>query len=38
MLAVGGLAGPLGRAALLVGLVGAVFGLLAAVVGTRRRD
>ena len=38
MLAVGGLAGPLGRAALLVGLVGTVFGLLAAVVGTRRRD
>ncbi|MEY4365332.1 MAG: cytochrome c-type biosis protein CcmF [Actinomycetota bacterium] len=38
MLGVGGLAGPLGRASLLVGLVGAVFGVLAAVVGTRRRD
>ena len=38
MLGVGGIAGPLGRAALLVGLVGAVFGLLAAVTGTRRAD
>lgn len=38
MLGVGGLAGPLGRASLVVGLVGAVFGLLAAVTGTRRHD
>ena len=38
MLGVGGLAGPLGRAALVVGLVGAVFGLFAAVTGTRRQD
>ncbi len=38
MLGVGGVAGPLGRAALLVGLVGAVFGLVAAVMGTRQSD
>lgn len=38
MLGVAGLAGPLGRAALTVGLVGAVFGLIAAVLGTRRDD
>ena len=38
MLGVAGLAGPLGRAALTVGLVGAVFGLIAAVIGTRQND
>lgn len=38
MLGVAGVAGPLGRAALLVGLVGAVFGLVAAVTGTRQSD
>ena len=38
MLGVEGLAGPLGRAALLVGLIGAFFGLIAAVMGTRNED
>jgi len=38
VLGVAGLAGPLGRAALTVGLVGAVFGLIAAVMGTRQND
>jgi cytochrome c-type biogenesis protein CcmF len=38
MLGVAGLAGPLGRAALLVGLIGAFFGLIAAVMGTRNED
>jgi len=38
MLGVEGLAGPLGRAALLVGLVGAFFGMIAAVTGTRNED
>ena len=38
MFGVGGVAGPLGRASLLVGLVAAVFGLLAAVSGTRQKD
>ncbi|MEI6199440.1 MAG: heme lyase CcmF/NrfE family subunit [Actinomycetota bacterium] len=38
MLGVEGLAGPLGRAALLVGLVGAFFGMIAAVTGTRNGD
>ena len=38
MFGVGGIAGPLGRASLLVGLVAAVFGLLAAVSGTRQKD
>ena len=38
MLGAGGIAGPLGRAALLVGLVAAVFGFFAAVSGTRQND
>ena len=38
MLIAGGVAGPLGRAALLVGLIGAVFGMFAAVSGTRQND
>ena len=38
MLGVEGLAGPLGRAALLVGLIGAFFGMIAAVTGTRNED
>lgn len=38
MLAAGGVAGPLGRAALVVGLVAAVFGMFAAISGTRQRD
>ena len=38
MLGVEGLAGPLGRAALFVGLIGAFFGLIAAVMGTRSED
>jgi len=38
MLGVEGLAGPLGRAALFVGLIGAFFGLIAAVMGTRNED
>ena len=38
MLSVSGLAGPLGRAALLVGLIGAFFGMFAAAVGTRQQD
>ena len=38
MLGAAGLAGPLGRAALVVGLVGAVFGMFAAVAGTRQND
>jgi cytochrome c-type biogenesis protein CcmF len=33
-----GVAGPLGRAALLVGLIGAVFGMFAAISGTRQND
>lgn len=38
MFVVGAIAGPLGRAALVVGLVGAVFGMFAAVSGTRHGD
>jgi len=38
VLGAGGIAGPLGRAALLVGLVAAVFGFFAAVSGTRQND
>lgn len=38
MLSVGGLAGPVGRAALIIGLVGAFFGLIAAVAGTYNQD
>ena len=38
MFGVGGIGGPLGRASLIVGLVAAVFGLLAAVSGTRNND
>lgn len=38
MLGVGGLAGPFGRAALFIGLIGALFGLLASVIGTQRQD
>ncbi len=38
MFAAGGIGGPLGRAALVVGLVGAVFGLIAAVAGVRTGD
>lgn len=38
MFAAGGVAGPLGRAALVVGLVAAVFGMFAAISGTRHRD
>ena len=38
MLSVGGLAGPVGRAALIIGLVGAFFGLIASVVGTYNED
>lgn len=38
MLAAGGVAGPLGRAALVVGLVAAVFGMFAAISGTRNGD
>ena len=38
MFAAGGVAGPLGRAALVVGLVAAVFGMFAAVSGTRNGD
>ena len=38
MLGVQGLSGPLGRAALLVGLIGAFFGMVAAVSGTRNSD
>jgi cytochrome c-type biogenesis protein CcmF len=38
MFGVGGIGGPLGRASLIVGLVAAVFGVLAAVSGTRNND
>lgn len=38
MLSVGGLSGPIGRAFLLVGIIGAFFGLFAAVLGTRQSD
>ncbi len=38
MLGATGVAGPLGRAALIVGLVGAVFGMFAAISGTRNSD
>ena len=38
MLAIAGVSGSLGRAALLVGLVGAVFGMFASVMGTRQND
>ncbi|MCX6527716.1 MAG: heme lyase CcmF/NrfE family subunit [Actinobacteria bacterium] len=38
MLAVAGVSGSLGRAALLIGLVGAVFGMFASVMGTRQHD
>jgi cytochrome c-type biogenesis protein CcmF len=38
MLSAGGIGGPLGRAALFVGLIGAFFGLLASVMGTLQRD
>ncbi len=38
MFAAGGVAGPLGRAALVVGLVAAVFGMFAAISGTRHSD
>ena len=38
MLSVGGVGGPLGRASLLVGLVAAVFGMFAAISGTRQND
>ena len=38
MLSVEGLAGPLGRAALIIGLIGAFFGMIAAVTGTRNED
>jgi len=38
MLSVGGLSGPIGRACLLVGIIGAFFGLFAAVSGTRQSD
>jgi len=38
VLAAGGIGGPLGRAALVVGLVGSVFGLLAAVTAARTGD
>ena len=38
MFGVGGLAGPVGRAALVIGLIGATFGFLAAVLGTRSSD
>ncbi len=38
MLSVGGLAGPLGRAALFVGLIGAFFGMVAAITGTYNED
>ena len=38
MLSVGGLAGPLGRAALFVGLIGAFFGMVAAITGTHNED
>jgi cytochrome c-type biogenesis protein CcmF len=36
--AAGGIAGPVGRAALVIGLVAAVFGMIAAVSGTRNKD
>ncbi len=38
MFAIAGVSGSLGQAALLVGLVGAVFGMFASVVGTRQND
>jgi len=38
VLAVAGVSGSLGRAALLIGLVGAVFGMFASVMGTRQHD
>ena len=38
MFAAGGIAGPVGRAALVVGLVAAVFGMFAAISGTRNSD
>ena len=38
MFGVGGIGGPLGRASLIVGLVAAVFGLFAAITGTRNND
>ena len=38
MFAIAGVSGPLGQAALLVGLVGAVFGMFASVMGTRQND
>ena len=38
MLGVGGLAGPLGRAALFIGLIGAFFGMVSAITGTYNED
>lgn len=38
MFSTGGLAGPIGRGALVVGLVGALFGMIAAFSGTRQSD
>ena len=38
MFAAGGIAGPVGRAALVIGLVAAVFGMFAAISGTRNSD
>jgi cytochrome c-type biogenesis protein CcmF len=38
MFGVGGIGGPLGRASLIVGLVAAVFGMFAAISGTRNND
>lgn len=38
MLSVGGIGGPLGRASLLVGLIATVFGMFAAISGTRNND
>jgi len=38
MLSVGGIGGPLGRASLVVGLIAAVFGMFAAISGTRNND
>ncbi len=38
MFGVGGIGGPLGRASLIVGLVAAVFGMFAAISGTRSND